>query len=82
MSSLREMVEASWRAAQRYADAEGSLCGSSPTIAGQYLELAHGDAGAAQQLLPLEGGRFWTRVRGHLHDIEIEEQPRRAAGGQ
>lgn len=81
MSSTRELVEASWRAAKRQADSGGALVGKSPSIAGQYLSIVDGNAERALRIVP-SGTVFWTRVRSHLSDIATEERMARAVGGE
>lgn len=76
--STRALVEASWRGAQRAANAEQSLKGTAPTVAGQYLAAAEGDTHEALKMLPDNGGRFWSRVRTLLTEIEREENAARA----
>lgn len=75
--STRLVIEASWRAAQRHADAEGVLRGTASTIAGQYLAAAGGDARNALAMVPICNGEFWRRVRATLADVEAEEATRK-----
>lgn len=71
--STRLLIEASWRAAQRCAHAEGIIRGTAATVAGQYLEAASGDPTRAIAMLPYDGGVFWARVGSVLADVAQEE---------
>lgn len=77
--STRDDVMTSWRAAQRVANAIGALPGNVASVAGQYLELANGDARVAADLLPDAASEFWSQVRRYLRDIVQEDSVARTS---
>lgn len=74
MSSTREMIEASYRAAVARAEATEFYVGNAASIAGQYLSLAQGDPTRAVLMLPSTEGAFWARVASHLMAVAAEER--------
>lgn len=72
--STRSAIEASWRAAQRMANAEGILRGVPATVAGQFLAAADGDARRALGMLPDNTGRFWSLVAKDLAAVVDEDR--------
>lgn len=70
----RESLLASWRGAQKTADAEGVVRLNPASCAGQALAHTEGDAELALTMLPKTDGPFWSVVAGYLERVSKEER--------